>query len=254
VQARLATGFCVQEPSGKPDTLVVRGRDAHAWTEVFTPSTDWTVVDATPSGAMAQAKPAGWWARLRDRMHDMQFAWYDKVVGYDDSARMNLAAMLKGLATRVKQTAQQALAAFKDSVTNLLVYGQVDRAMFLLMTVLAATAVTAQAALSLRMLRRVAERKRLRRVGGAYWQLAFVPGLIALMERRGLAAGPARTMRESATAAIERFGVELQTLRNLVDLYYDVRWGGRVLQGQEISQARDKAQKLAKAIRKGRPK
>ena len=254
VQARLATGFCAQEPAGKPDTYVVRGRDAHAWTEVFTPSTDWTVVDATPPGSGAQAKPAGLWARLRQRMHDLQFAWYDKVVGYDDSARMNLAGMLKNLAGRLKMTARQAVEAFKDSLTNLLVYGQVDRAMFLLISLLAGTALAADASLIWRMLRRLAERRRRRLTGGAYWQLAFVPGLLALMERRGLSGSPGRTMRESATAAIARFDLEPQTLRGLVDLYYDVRWGGRVLQAQEISQARASTQKLARTIRKARPK
>ena len=64
---------------------LVRGHDAHAWTEVYTNETGWTILDATPAGGHV-TKDKTLWDRVERFFNDLQYQWYDKVVGFDFNA------------------------------------------------------------------------------------------------------------------------------------------------------------------------
>ncbi|MBI2829690.1 MAG: transglutaminase domain-containing protein [Chloroflexi bacterium] len=48
VPARLAAGYNPGEPDVKQGTFILRGKNSHAWTEVYFPGYGWVVFDATP--------------------------------------------------------------------------------------------------------------------------------------------------------------------------------------------------------------
>lgn len=244
VQARLATGF-MSDGAATGEPFDVRERDAHAWTEIFTPSTDWKVVDATPGGQMAQAHPQGWWANLRGMFSRMQFAWNDKVVGYDASARRHVAEGLKSFFGAIWDAITRAATAIWDSVVNLLVHGQVDRALVGLVIVIGVVALGAEGMLLGRIFRRL--RKGPEASGQAARQLDFVLKLFVLMERQGLVSRRGQTLLESAVEARERFGLD-SVLLELVRMYYRVRWGGQALGREELAVARQQARQVSQAI------
>jgi transglutaminase-like putative cysteine protease len=72
IPARLATGYFAHEGYGQ-DRMVVRERDAHAWTECWLDGLGWVTVDATP----ASGRPDGlfpnapWYRRLWERIKDL---------------------------------------------------------------------------------------------------------------------------------------------------------------------------------------
>ena len=56
VPARYVSGFYAHELADDGQTLIVRGRDAHAWAEAFVDGVGWVSVDATPADGRADPK------------------------------------------------------------------------------------------------------------------------------------------------------------------------------------------------------
>lgn len=253
VRARLATGFAVEGPFEEGRPLVVRERNAHAWTEVFTPSTDWAVLDATPSGGLAPVRSASWWARLRDRLNDLQFSWYDKVVGYDASMRQKLGQWFQSAFGGLVDGLRAAGESIKDSVFNLLLHGQVDRAVLVLMGLTGAGAIAAEGFLLRGALEHRARRRQATQAERDLRQLDFVLKLFVRMERRGLVSRAGQTLRESAREAQRLFALNAAALEAVVDLYYAVRWGRQPLPREALCRARADAQGLSEAVKLAKP-
>ena len=249
VQARLATGFLVEGPFEEGTSVPVRERDAHAWTEVFTPSSDWIVLDATPAGSLSPARKGSWWARLRDRLGDWQFSWYDRIVGYDAVHRQQLGRTLTEMFQGFVASLRSAAEGIRDSIMNLLIYGQVDRAMAYLMCLIAVVAMGIEALLLRSALTRVVQRKHQTPAERDLQQLDFVLKLFVLMERRGLVSRLGQTLRQSAQEARRQFALEEPPLMGLVDLYNAVRWGRQALAREDLCKARIDAQRLSEAIK-----
>ena len=83
IPARYVSGFYAHEEE-KDGTLIVRGRDAHAWAEAYVDGAGWITVDATPADGRADPnanplpfyqKPLenlmDWWGRVR--------AWFSRL-------------------------------------------------------------------------------------------------------------------------------------------------------------------------------
>jgi hypothetical protein len=71
VPSRYVTGYYAHESEGRGQ-IVVRQRDAHAWTECWIDGTGWVTVDATPAGGIPHASEASvpLWQRLREWAQD----------------------------------------------------------------------------------------------------------------------------------------------------------------------------------------
>jgi len=71
VPARYATGFWAHE-QGDDGSLIVRGRDAHAWCEAYIDKVGWLNVEATPPDGRAdpRANPISAWQKFQEKIED----------------------------------------------------------------------------------------------------------------------------------------------------------------------------------------
>lgn len=238
VPARLAMGFLADERDSLTGQYVVRQRDAHAWVEVFTPETDWVVFDSTPGGFEEQT-PSGLRERLRGFWSSLQFAWYDRVVGFDAEVQKALARRLWNLAADAGDAITAGFDRLQRSIYALLAHGYLDRVVIIFIAILAGLAAIATAAIALRAVRR--HRALRRRLGDplirASNRLRCIPELLDELQDRGLPQRADWTLRRRAVVAAERFDLPLDTMLELARIYYCLRWGGHVPDDAEVRKA-----------------
>ena len=246
VNARLATGFLVEEYNPVGGHYVVRDRDAHAWTEVFTPAGGWVIFDAT-SSERGVAGGGGWWKTVADFWSTLHFLWYKHVVGYDAESQWRL---LRRSAGWVASTASTAWSAAVGSATNLLVRGYVDAALVRLVAATGLLALVAEVLLCIRFLRRHRRARAVERELGAlpWGGLRFIPRLFELLERNGIVRHPGQTPRELAAEAAARLSLPREVLLGLIDLYYRARWGQFAPTEQESSAAQTQVLRIQEAL------
>ncbi len=249
VRARLATGFHPHEFDKSSGEIIVRDSDAHAWCEVFTPSTDWVIFDPTPQGA--EADSGGWWLAIKDFWVNLKFLWYENVIGYDTESRNNLGKQLKDLLTRGAEAVKTAAKAVSDGFVNLLLHGSVDKALFQFSIVVGLIGLLAETILIFRFVRRsVLNRKTVLRTHGVRRRkLKFIIRLIKLLKKKGLAGGPHQTPRDLADLAAETLALPKDSLRRVIAFYYSIRWGGATPTQQEFADAEQLVADLAKQLR-----
>lgn len=85
IPCRLVTGYLASEIDDANGELVIRRRDAHAWTEVWS-GTEWRTVDATPSAEMEQAQEQASSGTLQDALTWLRSAW-NTLTGFDGDAQ-----------------------------------------------------------------------------------------------------------------------------------------------------------------------
>jgi len=247
LRARLATGFRPNEYDDDARRYVVRQRDAHAWTEVYTPSRDWVIVDATPPERFDPPRHGAlgrWWSAVREGWTKWEFAWYANVIGYDDDARRALAAAVRAYLRQALRAARRAARAVFWGLVELFARGRISEAVVWFF-VGVAVAAGVLAPLGLLLVRRRRGRTRRARDLPAPKPPAFLLHLLALLRRRGLTARPSHTARELADEAVSRFGLPVAELDALVDLYYRIRWAGAPAGRDELHDAERRVRRLA---------
>ena len=245
VRARLATGFQVTEYDQAGRRYVVRQRDAHAWTEVYTPSTDWVVMDPTPAGGR-QSQSGGWLAGLKALWEDLQFLWYQHVLNYNAEARERLARRLQDALADAWRAVTDAAEALKESFTGLLLRGEVDRILVRFAAVVGAGWLLVFGIIVIRLARRRVRALRAARRNPAMSPrfLAFLRKLLAVLQRHGICPRQGQTLRELAAEAAAALELPAGALKDLVGLYYRMRWGGIVPRTEELSAAEEQADRL----------
>ena len=75
VPCRYVTGYLAHEGTGE-DSMVVRGRDAHAWVEAWLDGQGWITVEATPANGTPEglAKPISLYQKIKDLLSDVMSA------------------------------------------------------------------------------------------------------------------------------------------------------------------------------------
>jgi transglutaminase-like putative cysteine protease len=246
VRARLATGFAGGEYDSESQSYTIRQRDAHAWTEVYTPLTGWNVFDATPAarfGQPATTAAGRAWTWARDTWRDWEFAWFSHVVGYDDTDRHALVIYTRQRLAGLAGSARRAARDIWRAMIELFAKGRIDPALAWFFLVLAATALLAAALLHLRRIRRP-RRPRPTRLPAAPRPPAFITQLLRLLARRDLRPAPSQTAREWADQAIARLNLPAGEVHSLIDLYDRVRWSGQTPARDELARAEAAVRRL----------
>ncbi|MCK4601534.1 MAG: transglutaminase domain-containing protein, partial [Phycisphaerae bacterium] len=237
VEARLATGFHADRHGADGGEFVVRNRDAHAWTEVFTPSTDWIIVDASPARRDQQA--GGWWQSFSNFWTNLRFTWHEKVVGYDFEARRGFWTWLRRLASSSIDALASGARSLRDRFVNLLAHGHIDRAVLRFSILAASIGLILEGLLVFRLIRRSVRRRRwLRASHGVGWrELKFIFKLFKLLRKHGLTPRPDQTPLDLADEAADELHLPRDALCEIIELYYRVRWGKVAPQAKEIKAA-----------------
>jgi len=248
VRARMATGFRPGEFDGEEGHYVVRQRDAHAWTELYTHSTGWQVIDATPPGRFARVPRSGWsrWlATATDTWRRWEFAWYARVIGYDDETRRSLAGRVRSAVRSAWDSVRWAASSLFGGLADLFRAGRIVEGVGWLAGGLAVAAGLVVGAVALRR-----RRGRSRRPGAAAGPRPprFLKQLLALLRRHGIRPTPSRTPRELADEAVRRLPLPADTLDGLVRLYYRIRWSGRPADRGELLDAERQVRRLRELL------
>ena len=240
IPSRLATGFALGTERDDRGRAVIRERDAHAWTEIYTRQNDWVIVDATP-GARALPQTATWTGRAQAWWRSVEFWWRDHVQGFDQSMQdrvaewiyLRMAAIARGL-----QIGWESLLALLAGRQTDLLLAAATLAILLLSA--------GMIVLAVRMLARLGSAPRRRDLSRMPRDLARV---IRAATRRGQPWQPSQTLREWAASAAEALALPQPALAELVDFYYDGRFSGRPLPPERVRQIHREAAALAGQIR-----
>jgi hypothetical protein len=236
VPTRVAVGFVMDEYDPDTGQFIVRDRDAHAWCEVYTPQTDWTIFDPTPGGARLEAMDRPWYAFIKDFFQEIQFQWYQQIVGYDLAEQRELSEQATDKAVDAWQVFLRGLMSLKDSFMNLLQRGVVDRILVNFLLIL--QGFTAMVVLAF-VVQHIRRRRRRRRRTFPSRRLFLLNRLLMLLERRGLNVTPDKTLLEQMNLARKQFDLPAERLAALTDLQYRWRWGGREPSSEDLTQARE---------------
>ncbi len=243
VPARLVGGYLMDEYDPVQEAYVVRDRDAHAWVEVYSPGTDWAIVDPTPAAGRTAAADRGWYARFKAFWSDIQFYWYQHVIAYDSSDRSELGFWLLRAASEVWTRLMTLLRRAQEAAVDLLVHGEVTEAIRSLLWVLGGLIVLIGWGVLIRRRRQRRKRRASDRVPGLPEYLS--PFLEAL-SRRGLRRGPAQTFGELADRATCALRLPAAFVAELVWLHHRLRWSGRAAEPGDVARARRRARRLAR--------
>ena len=249
VRARLATGYRGDEIDSETGELIVRDRDAHAWCEVFTPSTDFVIVDPSPSPARLKP-PAGFWGRLRRAWTDAQFLWHERILGYDAQRRQKMTVYVRSKMIGAGAWCRLAAKRLVESFRNLLVHGRIDRVLVRVTYVFVSATVLVALLVLGRLIRRRLRRRRAYASGEALppAQLAFMRRLLKLLAACGLRHTPAQTPREALALASARFELPEDTVDRLVRFYDRLRWGRQPASRDELQDADHLVSALAEKL------
>ena len=241
VHARMAGGFLVTGVERAGGNYMVRARDAHAWCEVYTPSSDWVTFDPTPPGAVERGARPLW--SLWD---SFKFFWNTSIIGYNESERRRLFGAFLDFFEGGWRGLGRLLRSAGGSLGKLIFHGEVDAHLGTALGVLGATAGVA----ALALLSGISLRRR-RRLGAASMPHPprFYRRLLWLLRRRGLKPAPEQTAGEFLRSAQQRLNLPGEVVAELTDLIYRIRWGRYTPAPAVLRQAEDAVEQLAQTIK-----
>lgn len=234
IPARVVTGYAGGEFNGVGGYYTIRRSDAHAWVELRLNPERWETFDPTPPGDLphqqrSSAGVLGWLKQLYDTM---EFSWVENVVTFDQTRATGRSDFSPGVLERLMRGRVGDLwARIRDSIPE----RGISRAVWIgvIVGILALLAIAANTGY-----RRLAEIVRshlaLRR-SRAQRSASIVTGpdtrfygeLLDLLQVAGL--GKPETVTPLAHAAsleVSQAAVG-QTVRQLVERYYELRFGAR---------------------------
>ncbi len=244
VPARVATGFLMDEYDADAGEFIVRQRDAHAWCEVYSSDTDWTIIDATSTSDRLGAMKRSWLSGFTDLLQEMRFFWYRKVVGYDSITQRNIGKMIADRTGDVWRKVCDVSASLKQSFIRLLTRGVVDRILINFLLLLQAI----MAAILLLSVLGWIRRRRRHPVPDQQRRLVLLDRFLAMLERRGLVYQPWETLRERAVQAEKRFSLPADRLGEMTELQYRWRWGGEEPSEEELRRTRENFEILCEIL------
>ena len=232
IEARMVTGFIAIEYNQGTSSYVVRESNAHAWVEVRSGTYQWKTFDPSPVNQLEdiQARNRSWadsWRWVYDRI---DFLWNSSVVGFDTRTQVMLAKRASGgWGDSIRGFFDRAV----DRVQSFNRFFRLGPAgyIWLASIVLIAIAFLLVGFMLLRRRWRVIRLARLDGVDPARArrlarQLAFWADTLRVLERRGLSKGVSETPLAFSKRAADVDPLVGDTLRELVDLLYRIRFGG----------------------------
>lgn len=222
IPARVAMGFLMHEYDGDARQYTVRERDAHAWCEVYSPASDWVIVDPTPAGGRMNSIRKGWLGSIRDLWEEFRFLWYQEIVGYDLNTQKRIGQDVLAWGREITQRVGQWFAELGRGIVRLLTEGVFDRIIIEVMALLVAIALFVFGILTVR--RFTGAGLHSRRLAREY-RIEAVETLLAELRKKGLAIEPQQTLAEVFARAAREYQLPAEAVRTLLAVQYRYRWG-----------------------------
>ncbi|HZW11460.1 MAG TPA: DUF3488 and transglutaminase-like domain-containing protein [Phycisphaerales bacterium] len=254
IPARVVTGYVAAEYNATTGHYVVRESNAHAWVEAEVEPGVWKPYDATPpADLLAQHGPApGLMARAGRALDALNYAWVNSVVAFDSDDRSELLGWSEPLSAAVSARFAKLLDGASFAPPRVLVLTAIRIALAVAGGVLAGVVL-------IRLIRRwrarLAERPRAipRRIADEEIRARIratplYQEMLTLLTRRGVRK-PAwqPPLAWSGTLARDSSSVS-RAVRELTELYYVMRFGGRELTSAERADARRLLGELSAAL------
>ena len=228
IPARVVNGFQRGEWNEYGGYLAVRQRDAHSWVEAYFHRGGWVTFDPSPR-ASSEVTRNSLPARVSRYLDALGMRWDRYVVSYNLFDQLRIASVARRRADLLRWQAIGLFRGFERAAkaATLTLAARLHGAGLLLLAISIACA---------SML--VGVRKgafgwgRFRKRSG-HGAVQFYQELLRVLARRGFAKGKGLTPREFA-AAVESSGwPELAEVSRVVEIYYQIRYGGRSLSRSE---------------------
>jgi transglutaminase-like putative cysteine protease len=254
IPARVVTGYVAAEYNSTTGHYVVRESNAHAWVEAQVEPGVWKSHDATPpADLLAQHGPApGLMARAGRALDALNYAWVNSVVSFDSSDRSELLGWSEPLSGAISARIAKLLDAARFAPPKVLVVTAIRVAAAILGGIVAGVVLIrlirrwrARLAARPRALpRRIADQEIRARIRAT----PLYQEMLTLLTRRGLHK-PAwqPPLAWSGTLQAEFSGTPA-IVRELTELYYVMRFGGRDLTAAEQANARRLLSELASSL------
>ncbi len=235
VEARVVAGWMATEYDPVSACYVVRESSAHAWVEVRTGEWQWTTFDPSPMGDLLAIQRANrtWLDRFRWLLDPLEFAWNSRFASFDSGAQAELAERLGGGARGAVDRAKDLGGELVQRANRWFQLGPAGAIWLGLVVVVAVIAVVAVVTV-VRRSRRVRRELGAGRAGTVRAALLardvrFYLDALDVLAAAGVPKPRARTPRMHADAVRARCPDAGATWEELVDRFYDVRYGGRRL-------------------------
>ena len=254
VPARVVTGYVALEYDERGGLYVVRESNAHAWVEVQTSPYRWETFDPTPPGTLqdihgARNTRADRWRWVFDRL---EAKWSNNFVAFDNHTQRQLLLALDFGWGRWLDDALYATRQWMARVNRAFYLGPAG---YIWMGIVALAVVIAAIAVWTR-LRRAARLRATLRVrhasGPAHHrmlrQLGFYMDMLTVLRAADRAKPPWQPPLEYAHALAREHPAGAALTRQLTELFYAARYGGKSLTGAELEHARSLVKELQKSL------
>lgn len=254
IDARVVTGYVAAEFNSATGHYVVRESNAHAWVEVEDAPGRWKQYDPTPPTDLDRIhRPAlGVWGRFKQWFNALEYAWINSVVSYDQQPQQRL--------DRAERPDVSGGGTMQSLFRNIQRGGMElwFRALFFGIMVFAACAalLTIVEWAYRTLLARVATCQAHKRevqldpdLPKRIEQMGLYSDLLRAMQRAGFAK-PSYMPPAAHVASIERVAPRAgESARRVIDLFYVLRFGRRVLTPEELAEATRQVRDFEQAMR-----
>jgi hypothetical protein len=163
-----------------------------------------------------------WWTRVKDLVLEARIFWYQKVVNYHSYNQRRLGEDVKQFFMGLLKTVGDYFRRLGEGFWALLYHGVLEQAVKQFAVFLFfATGGVVVLAIAKRLLRPS------RSARSCNYRLELLDQLLRRMRRKGLVASPGCTTRELLLRAGREFHLPHEPMKDLCDLEYRWRWGGR---------------------------
>ena len=244
IDSRVVTGFVAVEYDDALAHYVVRESNAHAWVEVRIGPLSWREFDPTSSDVLEelQAGRRSWADDFRWIYDRFDFLWNSRIVAFDGDVQATLAEEASVVA---RTRAETLLAWFKRTANRVNRYFMLGPAGYIWLGVVFVVLVVAVLAI-ITVVRR---RRMVRRVigkapAGVVREAGFYLDLLDAFAQAGCPKPSHRSPRAHVELVRDRRPDLAAAAAPLVDLFYEIRFGGRRLGADSRRRAEAEAREL----------
>ena len=249
IPARVVLGFHLSEYNEKDKCYIARGRDAHAWCEVYTKDKGWTLFEPTaPAERQAYLDNDAMANWIKKRLADMNFDWNStsiklangllsrKVGHFARNSLSGLHKLLRNInidAPDVDINIDSSNSSERSTLPNLTLSQKLMKNLLwiVLGVILIATLIYIHFKYGFRKLIRRSAKQRFEH------QIYLIEKLFALLRKYKFQRDPAKTLAELLHQAKADFNLPDDHIKFFIDLEYKTRWGKIPVSEEELHTA-----------------